>query len=127
MKCGIVVFPGSNCDHDCYHILKHVLQLDTHWIWHKDEVLNSFDFIVLPGGLGTLDELYEMLTWSQLGLHAKPCGLLNQDGFYDPLLAWLERGTREGFIKPRHLEMLLVESDPAALLERVVGWSAPGK
>lgn len=57
MKCGIVVFPGSNCDHDCYHILKHVLQLDTHWIWHKDEALNSFDFIVLPGGFSYGDYL----------------------------------------------------------------------
>jgi phosphoribosylformylglycinamidine synthase len=57
MKCGIVVFPGSNCDHDCYHILKHVLQIDTHWIWHKDEALNSFDFIVLPGGFSYGDYL----------------------------------------------------------------------
>ena len=57
MKCGIVVFPGSNCDHDCYHILKHVLQLDTHWIWHKDEGLESFDFIVLPGGFSYGDYL----------------------------------------------------------------------
>jgi phosphoribosylformylglycinamidine synthase len=57
MKCGIVVFPGSNCDHDCYHILKHVLHIDTHWIWHKDEALNSFDFIVLPGGFSYGDYL----------------------------------------------------------------------
>ncbi|MDH3257593.1 MAG: phosphoribosylformylglycinamidine synthase subunit PurQ [Nitrospinota bacterium] len=57
MKCGIVVFPGSNCDHDCYHILKHILELDTHWIWHKDEALNSFDFIVLPGGFSYGDYL----------------------------------------------------------------------
>ena len=57
MKCGIVVFPGSNCDHDCYHILKHILQLDTHWIWHKDEELNLFDFIVLPGGFSYGDYL----------------------------------------------------------------------
>ncbi len=57
MKCGIVVFPGSNCDHDCYHILKHVHQLETHWIWHKDEVLDSFDFIVLPGGFSYGDYL----------------------------------------------------------------------
>jgi phosphoribosylformylglycinamidine synthase len=57
MKCGIVVFPGSNCDHDCYHILKHVLQLDAHWIWHKDEVLDSFDFIILPGGFSYGDYL----------------------------------------------------------------------
>jgi len=57
MKCGIVVFPGSNCDHDCYHILKHVLQLDTQWIWHKDEALNAYDFIVLPGGFSYGDYL----------------------------------------------------------------------
>jgi len=57
MKCGIVVFPGSNCDHDCYHILKHVLQLETDWIWHKDEALDSFDFIVLPGGFSYGDYL----------------------------------------------------------------------
>jgi len=57
MKCGIVVFPGSNCDHDCYHILKHVLGLDVHWIWHKDEVLNTFDFVVLPGGFSYGDYL----------------------------------------------------------------------
>ena len=57
MKCGIVVFPGSNCDHDCYHILKHVLQLDTQWIWHKDEALDTFDFIVLPGGFSYGDYL----------------------------------------------------------------------
>lgn len=57
MKCGIVVFPGSNCDHDCYHILKHVLHLDTQWIWHKDETLDTFDFIVLPGGFSYGDYL----------------------------------------------------------------------
>ncbi|NIQ02104.1 MAG: phosphoribosylformylglycinamidine synthase subunit PurQ [Nitrospinaceae bacterium] len=57
MKCGIVVFPGSNCDHDCYHILKHICQVDTQWIWHKDEALNAFDFIVLPGGFSYGDYL----------------------------------------------------------------------
>ena len=57
MKCGIVVFPGSNCDHDCYHILKHILEIDTHWIWHKDEALNTFDFIILPGGFSYGDYL----------------------------------------------------------------------
>jgi phosphoribosylformylglycinamidine synthase subunit PurQ / glutaminase len=57
MKCGIVVFPGSNCDHDCYHILKHVLQLDTQWIWHKEDALNAYDFIVLPGGFSYGDYL----------------------------------------------------------------------
>ena len=58
MKCGVVVFPGSNCDHDCYHILKHVFGLDTEWIWHKDDVdLSGFDLIVLPGGYSYGDYL----------------------------------------------------------------------
>ena len=58
MKCGIVVFPGSNCDHDCYHILNKILNQETHWLWHKDEVdLSSFDLIVLPGGFSYGDYL----------------------------------------------------------------------
>ena len=58
MKCGIVVFPGSNCDHDCYHILKHVFEIDTCWIWHKDNAeLDEYDFIVLPGGFSFGDYL----------------------------------------------------------------------
>ena len=58
MKCGIVVFPGSNCDHDCYHILKHILNQETHWLWHKDEVnLESFDLVILPGGFSYGDYL----------------------------------------------------------------------
>ena len=58
MKCGIVVFPGSNCDHDCYHILKHVLNQDTHWLWHKEEAsLETFDLVVLPGGFSYGDYL----------------------------------------------------------------------
>jgi phosphoribosylformylglycinamidine synthase subunit PurQ / glutaminase len=58
MKCGIVVFPGSNCDHDCYHILKHILSQETHWLWHKKEVnLESFDLVVLPGGFSYGDYL----------------------------------------------------------------------
>ena len=58
MKCGVVVFPGSNCDHDCYHILKHIFELDTEWIWHKDNAdLDAFDFVVLPGGFSYGDYL----------------------------------------------------------------------
>ena len=57
MRCGVVVFPGSNCDHDCYHILKHIFKLDTEWIWHKEQELHQFDFIVLPGGFSYGDYL----------------------------------------------------------------------
>lgn len=80
----------------------------------------SDGFIALPGGLGTLEELFEALTWSQLSLHIKPCGLLNVDGFFDALLAYLDHARDERFIKPVHRALLLEESDPAALLERML-------
>ena len=74
-------------------------------------------FLALPGGLGTLDELFEMWTWAQLGLHDKAVGLLNVDGFYDQLLAFLDKATNTGFIKPVHRNILIVESDPEKLLK----------
>lgn len=74
-------------------------------------------FIALPGGVGTLEEVIEMFTWLQLGLHAKPVGLLNVAGFYDPLLALLEHMQSERFLKPKHLEMLQVADRTEALLD----------
>lgn len=76
-------------------------------------------FVSLPGGTGTLDELSEMLTWAQLGFHSKPMGVLNVAGYFDPLLDFLRRGVSEGFVRERHLSLLLVEPDPARLLDRV--------
>lgn len=73
-------------------------------------------FVALPGGLGTLEELFEVWTWGQLGIHAKPFGLLSPEGFYDPLVAWLDHLVEEGFVRPRHRAMLRVEQDPARLL-----------
>lgn len=75
-------------------------------------------FIALPGGLGTLDEIFEMLTWAQLGLQRKPSGLLDVAGYYAPLVAFLDHATAEGFIRPEHRAMILVESEPARLLAR---------
>jgi uncharacterized protein (TIGR00730 family) len=75
-------------------------------------------FIAMPGGLGTLEELFEMLTWSQLGIHRKPVGLLNMNGFYDGLVSFVSHARGEGFVRPQHAEMMLVENDPAALLRR---------
>ncbi|MFN3598044.1 MAG: TIGR00730 family Rossman fold protein [Rubricoccaceae bacterium] len=73
-------------------------------------------FIALPGGLGTLDELAEMLTWAQLGLHAKPCGLLNVRGYFDGLLAFVDHAAREGFVRPDHRRLLTADADAARLL-----------
>jgi hypothetical protein len=82
-------------------------------------------FIALPGGLGTLEELFEVLTWSQLGLHAKPCALLNADGYYDRIIDFLDQSVARGFVQPRHRDMLLVDTDPARLLDRFARYSAP--
>lgn len=82
-------------------------------------------FIALPGGLGTLEELFEVLTWSQLGLHGKPCALLNVGGYYDSMIAFLDQATARGFVQPRHRDMLLIDSDPARLLEHIGAYVAP--
>jgi uncharacterized protein (TIGR00730 family) len=74
-------------------------------------------FAALPGGFGTGDELFEILTWAQLGLHAKPVGLLNVSGFFGPLLAWLDHAVREDFLKPKHRRLLLEANTPEGLLE----------
>ena len=74
-------------------------------------------YIALPGGYGTLDELFETLTWSQIGEHQKPIGLLNVDGYYDALLEMLDRAVSEKFLFPEHRETLLCETDPEKLLE----------
>ena len=74
-------------------------------------------FIAMPGGVGTFEEFFEVVTWTQLGLHRKPCGLLNVDGFYTPLSAFIDRATDEGFIRPVHRAAIVMDSDPATLLD----------
>lgn len=86
----------------------------------KRQMANRSDgFIALPGGLGTLDELFEVLTWTQLGIHTKPCALLNVCGYYDDLIRFLETSVDEGFVKPAHRAALLVDAEPKDLLGRL--------
>lgn len=82
-------------------------------------------FVALPGGLGTMDELFETWTWLQLGIHSRPVGLLNVAGYFDPLLGFLARMRDERFIRPLHLDTLQVDSSIEALLERLERFEAP--
>lgn len=84
----------------------------------------SDGFVALPGGFGTLDELFEALTWGQLQLHQKPVGLLNSDGFYDDLLRFVDANLAAGFIRPEHREALLVETDADSLLDKLASFTA---
>ncbi len=76
-------------------------------------------FIALPGGIGTMEEFFEVLSWAQLGLHTKPCALLNVCGYYDPLIQFLDQAVASDFINPKHRGLLIVERDPARLMERI--------
>jgi uncharacterized protein (TIGR00730 family) len=80
-------------------------------------------FVMLPGGYGTLDEFFEVLTWAQLGIHAKPCAILDVGGYFDPLRSFLDRAVTAGFVRPAHLGMVIIESDPARLLDRIAEWT----
>ena len=85
----------------------------------------STAFIALPGGLGTLEELFEVLTWVQLGIHTKPCGLVNVGGYFNGLLEFISHAVEERFLKPDHQSMILVDSDIKALLDAVEAFVPP--
>jgi uncharacterized protein (TIGR00730 family) len=76
-------------------------------------------FVALPGGLGTLEELFEVWTWGMLGLHAKPYGILDVDGYYSPLIDFLDHATAEGFIRPSQRAMLVIENDAMRLIDKL--------
>jgi uncharacterized protein (TIGR00730 family) len=82
-------------------------------------------FVALPGGVGTLEELFEVWTWAQLGIHKKPCGLLDVDGFFAPLVRFLDGLVEKGFIHPEYRAMLVVASTPEELLERFAAYEPP--
>ncbi len=85
----------------------------------------SDGFIALPGGMGTLEELFEIITWLQLGLHQKPIGLLNINGFYDDLIKMLETMVRKGFLSMENYNLLLVDSNPVFLLQKMEEFKTP--
>jgi uncharacterized protein (TIGR00730 family) len=79
-------------------------------------------FVVLPGGLGTLEETFEVWTWGQLGFHRKPIGLLDVDGFWQPMIAMVERMVDEGFVNAQHRQIVCIDSQVSGLLERLRAW-----
>ncbi|MFT3965678.1 MAG: TIGR00730 family Rossman fold protein [Sphingobium sp.] len=82
----------------------------------------SDGFVALPGGIGTFEELFEVWTWAQLGYHAKPCALLNVNGFYDGMRGFIDHVVEEGFLRTPHRDMLMVHDDPGALLDALIDY-----
>jgi uncharacterized protein (TIGR00730 family) len=87
----------------------------------------SDGFVALPGGMGTLEELSEMLTWAQLGLHARPIGLLDVAGYFRPLTTFFDQAVSAGFLRPAHRGLLLVGEEPGALLDLFAAWRGPAQ
>lgn len=85
----------------------------------------SDGFVAMPGGFGTFEEICEIITWAQLGIHAKPCGLLNVEGYYDSLLTLFDEAVEEGFVKPQFRDIVLAESDPVRLLKLFESYQPP--
>lgn len=117
----IGVIPQALVDRELAHSGLTMLHV-VHTMHERKAIMSDLSdgFIALSGGYGTLDELFEILTWAQLGIHQKPIGLLNVDGFFDPLLEWVDRAVDEGFIRPAHRRCLLAAQDPEELLELVL-------
>jgi len=82
-------------------------------------------FIAMPGGFGTFEEFCEIVTWAQLGIHRKPCGILNVDGYYDPLLSLFDRAVEEDFVQPRNRRLVLENKDPNRLLDLLASYAPP--
>ena len=115
------VIPRSLVDRELAHTgLSELLVVES---MHERKALmaeRSQAFIALPGGYGTLDELFEILTWAQLGLHSKPVGLVNVADYFDPLLMWFDSAVEDGLLRAKHRAMLLIGDEPEEVLERVL-------
>jgi uncharacterized protein (TIGR00730 family) len=82
-------------------------------------------FIAMPGGMGTMEEFCEVLTWAQLGLHKKPCGLLNVEGYYHHLISFFDHAVAERFVKPEHRSLIVIDEEPQRLIERLESYEMP--
>jgi uncharacterized protein (TIGR00730 family) len=120
------VIPGAVMNRELAHQELTELRVVRSMHERKSEMAELSDaFVALPGGLGTLEEFCEVLTWAQLGLHGKPCALLDVGGFFQPLIRFLDHTAREGFMSRAHRDMVIVEEDPEAMLRRLRSYVAP--
>lgn len=122
----IGVIPKSLQEREISH--KNLTDLRVVGSMHERKALMSDlsdGFVAMPGGAGTLEEFFEVWTWAQLGEHSKPCGLLNVDGYYDPLLNFLDHVATQGFLSEKHRDMVLVEKEPKPLLESLSNYHPP--
>lgn len=122
----IGVMPQSLIDHEIAH--RGLSELHVVQSMHERKALMAEladGFVALPGGFGTLEELFEIVTWGQLGLHRKPFGLLNVNQFFDQLIGFLDFAVGQQFIRPQHRQMILVDADPDRLLERFAAYEPP--
>ncbi len=122
----IGVMPQSLVDKEIAHtgLTKLYVVKDMHERKNRMATLSDA-FLTLPGGAGTLEEIFEQWTWAQLGLHQKPCAFLNVNDYFSPLLAMIRRMTDEGFLKAEYRDMLIVEHNPDVILERFKNYQAP--
>ncbi len=120
------VIPRSLVEKELAHLGLSELRIVDTMAGRKAEMAELSDgFIALPGGMGTLDELFEMLTFLQMRLHAKPCGLLDVNGYFASLQQWLDTAVAEGFLRPKHRTLLIEGTEAAALLDRMAAF-VPG-
>ena len=120
------VIPGAIMNRELAHPELTELRVVRSMHERKSEMAQLSDaFVALPGGLGTLEAFFELLTWAQLGLHQKPCAILDVGGYFEPLVRFLDHMTREGFMAKPHRDMVLVEEDPEALVRRLREYQAP--
>ena len=123
---AIGVIPKALAHKEVAH--KNLTQLHVTESMHERKMLMaelSDGFIALPGGIGTLEELFEIWTWAQLGFHNKPCGLLNVEGYYDSLIVFLDHVLAEQFVKKEQRDLLIVETNPEVLLDRYSNYQPP--
>lgn len=115
------IIPHSLADKELAHLdVSELIRVDS-MHERKLEMANRADaFVALPGGIGTLEELFEVFTWQQLGFHSKPIGLLDVDGYYRPLLDFLDGAVQSGFLRAEHRQLLITANSPEDLLEQIL-------